>query len=113
MPPIPSSPITPIIAESVPTGTPSRRSNEAAYPGPLDLFENQFLRRGDPFPCLRRGLLTVPPQRLEEPKSEVIAVGPRRLPPATHAEWNIRRMALPGWFGGRPRPAGGEDSAGI
>ncbi len=50
---------------------------------------------GEPTACLMRGLPAVPPQRLRAAERDVIAGGPRRLPPATHLEWVVRRQPLP------------------
>jgi len=41
-----------------------------------------------------RGLPYVQPSERLEARKEVIAGGPRRLAPATHVEWFIRRTAL-------------------
>jgi len=49
---------------------------------------------GEPTSCFVRGLPTVPPARRLEAQKEVIAGGPRRIPPATHIEWTVRRSAL-------------------
>ena len=50
---------------------------------------------GEPAGCLMRGLPSVPEaQRLAAAK-EVVAGGPRRLKPATHLEWVVRREPLP------------------
>jgi len=50
---------------------------------------------GEPAGCLMRGLPSVPyEQRLAAAKG-VIAGGPRRLAPATHLEWVVRREPLP------------------
>ena len=50
---------------------------------------------GEPARCLMQGLPLVPEaQRLAAAK-EVIAGGPRRLKPATHLEWVVRREPLP------------------
>ncbi len=49
---------------------------------------------GEPTGCLLRDLRSVPgAQRLRAEKA-VIAGGPRRVPPATHIEWFIRRAEL-------------------
>jgi hypothetical protein len=49
---------------------------------------------GEPTGCLMRGLPAVPqPQRLKA-QQEVIAGGPRRIAPATHIEWYLRRTEL-------------------
>jgi hypothetical protein len=49
---------------------------------------------GDPALCLMRGLVFVPPSERLKAQEEVIAGGPRRLPPATHLEWVVRRTDL-------------------
>jgi hypothetical protein len=49
---------------------------------------------GEPTSCFVRGLPTVPPARRLEAQKEVIAGGPRRIAPATHIEWTVRRSAL-------------------
>jgi hypothetical protein len=43
---------------------------------------------------LQRGLLFVPQSRRLRTRQQVIAGGPRRLPPASHMEWQVRREAL-------------------
>jgi len=49
---------------------------------------------GEPAACLLRALPTVPQARQLEAAKEVMEGGPRRLPPATHLEWNVRREPL-------------------
>jgi hypothetical protein len=49
---------------------------------------------GEPTGCLLRGLPYVPPSRRRNAQQAVIAGGPRRVAPATHTEWSIRRTAL-------------------
>jgi hypothetical protein len=49
---------------------------------------------GAPTACLLRGLMFVPPSRRLRAQKKVIAGGPRRMPPATHVEWLIRRTEL-------------------
>jgi len=49
---------------------------------------------GDPTACLKRGLADVPREALAAARREVIAGGPRRVEPATHIEWVIRRSAV-------------------
>jgi hypothetical protein len=44
--------------------------------------------------CLARNLPSVPRWRLFEAQKEVIAGGPRRISPATHIEWTVRRSEL-------------------
>jgi hypothetical protein len=72
---------------------------------------------GDPADCLLGGLMFAPASRRLKAQKEVIAGGPRRLPPATHIEWVIRRsplQTLMSWHLGnsplgKPTAAGGED----
>ena len=46
---------------------------------------------GEPGQCLQRGMNDVPaPLRLAA-RAAVIAGGPRRLPPASHMEWQVRQ----------------------
>jgi len=49
---------------------------------------------GEPTGCLKRGLPAVPPAERLKAQAEVIAGGPRRIAPATHIEWTVRRTAL-------------------
>jgi hypothetical protein len=49
---------------------------------------------GKPGQCLMRGLIQVPPSRRLKAKKQVIAGGPRRIAPATHIEWYVRRTEL-------------------
>jgi hypothetical protein len=49
---------------------------------------------GEPTGCFVRGLPTVSARRRLEAQKEVIAGGPRRIAPATHIEWTMRRSAL-------------------
>jgi hypothetical protein len=49
---------------------------------------------GEPTGCLMRGLPYVPPSRRLRAQKQVIAGGPRRVPPATHIEWYVRRTEL-------------------
>jgi hypothetical protein len=51
--------------------------------------------RGEPAGCLMRALAFIPPARREDAAKQVIAGGPRRIPPATHLEWTVRREPLP------------------
>jgi hypothetical protein len=46
---------------------------------------------GDAAGCLLRGSIHVPPSRRRKARQEVIAGGPRRIGPATHIEWLVRR----------------------
>ena len=41
-----------------------------------------------------RGLIYVPQGRRRKAQQQVIAGGPRRIAPATHVEWFIRRTEL-------------------
>ncbi len=50
---------------------------------------------GAPAPCLMRGLASVPEAERQAAAAAVIAGGPRRIPPATHLEWRVRREPLP------------------
>ena len=50
---------------------------------------------GEPASCLMRGLPAVPPQQRTAATAEVIKGGPRRIAPATHMEWVVRRQPLP------------------
>lgn len=49
---------------------------------------------GEPTRCLLHGIIHVPQARRLEAQKEVIAGGRRRIPPATHVEWTIRRSEL-------------------
>jgi hypothetical protein len=49
---------------------------------------------GDPVACLGRSHFRVPPSRRRRAQQEVIAGGPRRIPPATHIEWTVRRCTF-------------------
>jgi len=49
---------------------------------------------GETTRCLKRGLPLVPPAERIKAREQVIAGGPRRVPPATHAEWSLRRAPL-------------------
>jgi hypothetical protein len=49
---------------------------------------------GEPTGCFVRGLPRVSARRRLEAQKEVIAGGPRRIAPATHIEWTVRRSAL-------------------
>jgi hypothetical protein len=49
---------------------------------------------GEPAGCLIRGLPRVPPAERLKAEQEVIAGGPRRIAPASHIEWTVRRSAL-------------------
>jgi hypothetical protein len=46
---------------------------------------------GDPANCLGRGSIFVPASRRLRAQRDVIAGGPRRLAPARHIEWFVRR----------------------
>jgi hypothetical protein len=56
---------------------------------------------------LLRALAFIPPARREEAAKAVIAGGPRRIPPATHLEWTVRREPLPRLMTWRMPPTGG------
>ena len=49
---------------------------------------------GDPFRCLLGGIIHVPASRRLTAQKQVIAGGRRRIPPASHIEWTIRRSEL-------------------
>jgi hypothetical protein len=49
---------------------------------------------GEPTGCLMRGLPFVPQAQRLKAQEEVIAGGPRRIPPATHLEGSVRRTEL-------------------
>jgi len=49
---------------------------------------------GEPTGCLMRNLPFVPQAERLKAEKEVISGGPRRVPPATHIEWQVRRTAL-------------------
>jgi hypothetical protein len=49
---------------------------------------------GDPTDCLTGGLMFTPQSRRLKARKEVIAGGPRRIAPATHVEWTLRRSGL-------------------
>jgi len=49
---------------------------------------------GEPTGCLMRGLPSVPDAEQLRAQAEVIVGGPRRVPSATHIEWQVRRTAL-------------------
>jgi hypothetical protein len=61
--------------------------------------------RGEPAGCLMRALAFIPPSRREDAAKQVIAGGPRRIPPATHLEWTVRREPLPRLLSWRMPPA--------
>jgi hypothetical protein len=46
---------------------------------------------GDPQKCLHRGMMHVPRAQRLRARATVIAGGPRRLPPASHMEWQVRQ----------------------
>jgi hypothetical protein len=50
---------------------------------------------GEPAGCLMRGLPSVPEVQRIAAAKEVIVGGPRRIAPATHLEWVVRREPLP------------------
>jgi hypothetical protein len=43
--------------------------------------------------CLTRGWPLMPPELQSKARRQVAVGGPRRLPPATHTEWHLRRYA--------------------
>jgi hypothetical protein len=47
---------------------------------------------GDAAACLKRGWPLMPPDVQQRAFDQVVAGGPRRLPPATHTEWHLRRF---------------------
>jgi hypothetical protein len=47
---------------------------------------------GDVRPCLERGWPLMPRELQMRAYHEVMRGGPRRLPPATHTEWQLRRF---------------------
>jgi hypothetical protein len=49
---------------------------------------------GEPTACLMRHLPLVPIAERVAAQKQVIAGGPRRIAPATHVEWQVRRAAL-------------------
>jgi hypothetical protein len=49
---------------------------------------------GEPTACLKRGLADAPRAPLAAARRQVIAGGPRRVEPATHIEWVIRRVPI-------------------
>jgi hypothetical protein len=49
---------------------------------------------GEPTGCLMRGLPAVPHAERLTAQQQVIAGGPRRIAPATHIEWCLRRTEL-------------------
>ena len=50
---------------------------------------------GEPAGCLMRGLPAVTQAAREAAEKAVIGGGPRRIPPATHMEYVVRRQPLP------------------
>jgi hypothetical protein len=66
---------------------------------------------GEPAACLMRGLPFVPPAQRLAAEKEVVAGGPRRIPPATHLEFVARREPLPSlmrWRTGTAEPSAPE-----
>jgi hypothetical protein len=61
---------------------------------PLRTCKRQRRCLGEPTRCLMRGLPAVPEAERLRAQQEVIAGGPRRIAPATHIEWTLRRTAL-------------------
>ncbi|MGO9401625.1 MAG: hypothetical protein ACLP19_27865 [Xanthobacteraceae bacterium] len=49
---------------------------------------------GEPTGCLMRNLPSVPQAERLKAQEDVIAGGPRRIAPATHVEWCMRRTEL-------------------
>jgi hypothetical protein len=49
---------------------------------------------GEPTGCLMRCLPAVPQAQRLQAREAVMAGGPRRIPPATHLEWCLRRTEL-------------------
>jgi hypothetical protein len=49
---------------------------------------------GEPTGCFVRALPFVPPSQRLTAQKQVIAGGPRRIAPATHIEWTVRRTEL-------------------
>lgn len=49
---------------------------------------------GEPQPCLRRAYFNMPADRHDELQAQVIAGGPRRIPPATQTARQLRRHPL-------------------
>jgi len=47
---------------------------------------------GEARACLRRGWPLMPPELQKLAIQQVAAGGPRRIPPATHTEWQLRRF---------------------
>jgi hypothetical protein len=69
---------------------------------------------GEPTGCLMRGLPLVSPAERLRAQEQVIAGGPRRLKPATHVEWCLRRTALAtviSWGFAQPPSAPAQSSA--
>lgn len=54
---------------------------------------------GEPIACLRRNAPTVAPHNYEPARSWVVIGGRKRIPPANHVEWGMRRTPLSLWFG--------------
>jgi len=49
---------------------------------------------GDASRCLMRGLIYTPQSKRVRAQASVIAGGPRRIKPATHVEWFVRRSDM-------------------
>ncbi|MFZ3359734.1 MAG: hypothetical protein WA177_13315 [Xanthobacteraceae bacterium] len=49
---------------------------------------------GDAIHCLGAGHYLVPPSQRRRAQQEVIAGGPRRVAPATHVEFTVRRVSF-------------------
>jgi len=75
------------------------RATQALYCEVLELWRSCKKPRcrrhrrcgGAPEPCLRRVCFTLTADRQDELQAQVIAGGPRRIPPATHLESQLRR----------------------
>jgi hypothetical protein len=78
------------------------RATQALYCEVLELWRSCKKPRcrrhrrctGAPQPCLRRVCFGLPAKRHDELEAQVIAGGPRRIPPATQMEWRLRRTPL-------------------
>jgi hypothetical protein len=63
---------------------------------------------GEPARCLMRGLPSITPAEGLAAEKAVIAGGPRKIPPATHMEYVVRRQPLAALTTWRA-PAGGQN----
>jgi hypothetical protein len=50
--------------------------------------------KGNPAACLKSGSQTISRKRQRRAYTEVLSGGPRRVPPANHKEWGMRRTPL-------------------